>query len=257
MKSYKIKKHMLIIALTSLLVAGCSEKSSSGGSSNNDDTSSSDTGNNGGGSTPPTANNCSGTSADGQGDGYSILDYNLEMAGGQTWVPGGPTAPTLYDASLFWKSDSKFKIRFKIKPQPIPRAGEVYCHGRETGQTADRYRYTKLKFRISLRDIKCDDNPKGPDPNKCQSGFKLGEIYYSQTIGPLSENTCSAVIDLSNKRNSTTYGTVIQVDEVKSDSACQAGYKDDYYCPAERHVRKASCWNMTLQVSTDYTQDFK
>ena len=263
----KVIKEILLPLMLIMSLSSCSPESSSSSSSSSstgDDgggtTNVENPGDNGGGTTTPPTNTCTGTTSDGQGDGYAIHQYNLVLAGHQSWMPGTytnnlaqETMPKISEASLVFKSDSRLKVRLKINSQPYPTAGEEYCFGRETGQSSDQYVYTKLRFRVHLRDIMCE-TPDPQNPNNCLSGFTLGNRYRTQYIDPVSVNSCSPVIDLGSMRNDTVYGTTIEVEDVKADSTCQA---NGTRCPAEQIVRAASCWSMNLQVVTDYTQDFK
>jgi len=204
--------------------------------------------------------NCTGTSTDGTGEGPPIYKMNLFLAGHQSWVPGNYTDPlalqtniSIVEASKMFQSDARVRVRLRVKSQPYPTAGDIYCLGRQTGRVGDSHPYTKLRFAIHLRDILCEV----PDPNdltKCNSGFYLGTRYRTQFIDPVNVDSCSPIIDIGSLRNQTVYGTTIEVEDVKADSTCQS---NETYCPAERIVRAASCWSMDLQVATDYTQDFK
>ncbi len=202
---------------------------------------------------------CTGTTSDGVGDGYAIHQFSLVLAGHQSWLPGTygnsmaqETMPTIQESSLIFKSDSKLQVRLKVNSQPYPTTGETYCYGRNTNLASDPYPYTKLRFRVHLRDIKCD-NPNSSNPNNCDSAFYLGNRYRTQYIEPVSVNSCSNIIDVGSMRNQTQWGTVVEVEDVKADSTCQA---NGSYCPAEKIVRTGSCWHMTMQISTDYTQSF-
>ena len=257
------KNGLLMILLFSLIAVSCSEDSSSGGS---DDSSSDDggsvsidggTGTDGGG-TGTTGGSCL---ASGTGSGNEIYGLELFMAGHQSWMPGtysnslaSSTMPTIEEAGYLFRSDGRLQVKFRVNSQPSPTAGEEYCYGRATGQASDAFKYTKLRFRFSLRDIKCD-TPHPTDPAKCSSQFYLGSRYQIQYTQPINVDSCSSVIDLSSKRNITQYGTVVEVDDVKSDSDCQYGYST-YNCPSEKIVRAASCWNISMQVVTDFTKDF-
>jgi hypothetical protein len=217
------------------------------------------TGNTGGG-TGNSSPTCTGSSSDGEGEGYSLHQFNLMLAGHQPWLPGtysdplaSQSMPTLTEASILFRSDSKLKVRFKVHSQPYPTAGQEYCYGRNTGQGSDAYPYTKLRFMVHLRDVLCT-TPDPQNSNNCLSGFYLGNRYRTQYIDPVNVDSCSPVIDFSAYRNQTPYGTVVEVEDVKADSTCQS---NSTYCPAEKIVRAASCWRLTMQVATDYTQDFK
>lgn len=208
-----------------------------------------------------TGSSCTGTSSDGQGDGYSLHYFNLMLAGHQNWVPGTysnnlatQTMPTIAEAGILFRSDSKLKVRLKVHSQPNPTAGEEYCYGRAVGQGSDTYTYTKLRFQVHLRDIICDNDTEPSNPNTCQSGFRLGNPYRTQYVDPVSVDSCSPIMDFGAYRSGSSYGTVVEVNNVQADSDCQL---NGDHCPADLIVRAASCWRMTLQLSTDYTQDFK
>ncbi|MBD65707.1 MAG: hypothetical protein CME62_10905 [Halobacteriovoraceae bacterium] len=204
--------------------------------------------------------NCTGTTSDGTGAGTAIHHFDMLLAGHQSWKPGtysdplaSSTMPTVQESMYLFRSDNRLKVRMKVNPQPYPAKDDEYCYGRNTGSVADAFNYTKLKYEVHLRDVKCD-NIDSTNPNNCLSGWYLGPRYRRQIIGPIGENNCSNQIDLGSMRNNTPYGTVIEVSDVKSDSTCQY---NDTHCPSEDYVRTASCWHMTLQIVTDYTQDFK
>ena len=249
------------ILLFLLMLTSClPEESTSNSSSSNDtgeDTTTETTSTDSDSSTTTTTSTCSGTTSDGTGDGLAIYQFDMLAAGHQTWVPGtysnelaSSTMPTIPEASALFQSDSKLDIRFMVKSQPYPTQGEEYCYGRTTGQAADAYTYTKLRFRIALRDIKCD-NVDPNDSSKCLSDLYLGSAYQYRYIDPVSVDSCSDTISLGSVRNATTFGTTIQVDTVQADSTCQ---QYGTYCPSERIVRSGSCWRMIMQVSTDYTK---
>ena len=262
-----MKQPIFYILLLSLLfgITSCSQDDNSNSSTTNVDNSdnpdTTDPVNNDNTNTQNTVPaNCTGTSSDGEGDGYAIHQYRMILAGHQTWSPGDyteslqtMTMPPINEASIVFKSDSRLKVRFKVNSQPFPTAGEEYCYGRATGQASDSYPYQKLRFRVHLRDVQCS-NPNAQDPTVCDSGQSLGPRYKTQYINPIDVNFCSEPIDLGALRNSTVFGTVIEIDDVKADSTCQT---NGQFCPAEKIVRAASCWDITLQIVTDYTQDFK
>ena len=259
---------IMALCLT-LSFVGCSpEKSNSDGSSSSDgqgfggDGDGSGDGNGSGGNNPPQNNNCSGTSLDGTGTGTPIHHFNLFLAGKQDWVPGdydfndpliSQTMINIQEASLLFQSDSKLQVRFKIHAQEEPSAGEALCFGRSIGMAADQFNYSKLRFYLSLRDVLCDQ-PNASNPTQCDSGFYLGPRYQTQILDPIAVDGCSNKIDLGHLRNSSLYGTTVEVHKVQSDSTCQA---NETHCPANDDVRSGSCWRMTMQVSTDYTQSFQ
>jgi hypothetical protein len=233
-----------------------------GGSTTGSTTGGSTTGTNtnGGVTGGSTGSSCAGNSSDGTGAGQSLRQFTLLMSGDGTssgsriWMPGisaasnvvgygSPTYfPSITDARLLLASDTRYKVRLKV----LPQLQNTACHMRETG-AGDSFVYKKLKFQVALRDVNCSNNVS------C-TGCSLGAPYAQQTVGPINQNECSSVIDFSSSRNYSACGTVVQVGYVQADSECQT---NGWYCPSEKNVRKQSCWNMTLQVSTDSTQDFK
>ena len=262
------KRSLFVISLVCIVgMTGCTPKNKSGTNTMTEvpvPTPDPGTGggvnNNGQNPGPVVPANCTGTSEDGTGDGFPLWKHRFELAGHQPWLPGNYTNSlqrtamlNMSEASSAFSSDSRLKVRFKIHPQPFPTAGDEYCFGRKTGQDSDSYTYKKLRFKVHLRDIQCS-TPNPQDPTKCDSALTLGDRYATQYIDPIDVHFCSAPIDIGALRNQTTFGTVIEIDDVKADSTCQANGE---FCPAEKIVRAASCWSMTLQISTDYTQDFK
>lgn len=213
--------------------------------------------------TAGTGTTCVGNpTSDGEGSGTPMHQFELVMAGGQSWYPGISETSDLYgdfisplEAGLIFPSDSRLRVRFKIKSQPYVPAGQTYCKGRATGQAGDTYKYTKLKFIMHLRDVICTSYN---DNGQCTNSY-LGSRYRTQYIDATDENTCSPILDIGHIRNqaSNIIATTVEVDQVTADSTCQYNGGSGYGCPAEIKVRDASCWQMTMQVVTDYTQDYK
>ncbi|MCT4641365.1 MAG: hypothetical protein N4A33_03640 [Bacteriovoracaceae bacterium] len=231
---------------------------SSGGSSSG---SSGETGSgNNSSTTAGTGVSCTGVASnDGQGSGYPMHQFEMLLAGHQSWLPGtyssslaSSTMPTILQAGLLFPTDSRLRVRMMVKSQPYPTAGQEYCYGRQVGQASDAHPYTKLKYRVHLRDVHCSTyNGNG----QCTNAY-LGSRYATQYVDPIDVGSCSPILDFGHLRNTggNIIATTIEVDDVKADSTCQY---NSTYCPAEKVVRAASCWHMKLQVVTDYTQDFK
>jgi len=204
------------------------------------------------------------TIVDQYGSGLPIHEYDLFLAGHQSWTPGTytnnlalSTMPDFKQASILFKSDSRLKIRFQVKSQEVPTASEEYCFGRNTVEAADKEEYTKLKFDIKLRDILCKTtvtNAGSANATCPGNDFELGVAYGTQSIGAVSVDNLSGIIDLGSSRNNTDFGTAIEVTNVKSDNEC-LGY--DSNCPTEKIVKAGSCWHMKMYISTDYTKDFQ
>lgn len=193
---------------------------------------------------------CSGDSNDGTGPGQQLRIFNLGLSGTYAWFPGQVSGmpyyiPNVQDSSLLFATDARLKVRFKVNAQPKATPGTVYCYNRKTGQQDDTYRYGNLKFSISLRDV--FQNVDG--------SYYLGSAYQERVLStPISVGNCSSVIDFSSVRNRSAIATVVQVNNVKSDSTCQS---NGSYCPADYPLPQKTCWDMIMEVATDTTQDFK
>lgn len=253
-------KLFTLLTLFALAVSCMPEQSETSSSTNNNDSGSSfDFGN---GSDPGAGsgsnNNNNSLCVVGTGIGFPPHQFDMIAAGHTSWVPGnytsgiaGHSMPTLIEASLLFKSDNDFKFIFKIKSQPTAPRGEEFCAGRATGQAGDAHNYTKLKFTMYLRDILCA-SPDPVDTSKCLVDFTLGSRYGMKTVGPINVNGCSPIIDMGSKRNTTQFGTTVEITNVRSDSTCQYNGQK---CPSDEIVRAASCWEMSMQFENDYTQD--
>ncbi len=225
------------------------------------------TGSSGGGSTTSggglgQGSTCYGNSNDGQGSGNAILSLDLAMAGHQNWFPGLSESGhnlqigdfvTLNEAKMLFSSDSRLRVRFKLNAQPSPTKGMEYCYGRQTGMSPDTYKYDKIKLTVYLRDVVCS-NVSPSNPSVCNGTLSLGNRYNPQYLGPFDE--CSDIIELDAIRNPSPFGTVIEVADVQSDSKCQFSPNSTTYCPTYI-VHAGMCWHLTMQIVTDYTQDFK
>lgn len=268
-----MKKTYLITMLTlSLIVTSCIDQktsTSSGGTvttQTNGDNGGGTTGTNGSGGTTGTNGGtsgytgtgatCNGDTSDGQGPGTPIHHLNLFLAGYQDWKPqinndslAQMTFITPQEASILFSSDSRLRVRFIVKDQPQPPSNQTYCYGRNTGTQIQHY--GKLKFEIYLRDVLCSTGSTTSCPS---NSYVLGPRYGGPTfVGPVNVNECSPVIDLGDLRNQSNFGTTIEVAAVKSDQYCQI---NGSFCEAEKNVRSIDCWQMTMQVVTDSTQDF-
>lgn len=266
------KFSLLALLFTSLVLSGCVDQKTTtssstgkdnignqGGTTGGVNTGGGDTGggDNGGGTNPSgTGATCYGTQSDGSGTGTPIHHLNLFLAGYQDWYPqvnndslAQQTFITPQEASILFSSDSRLRVRFMVKPQPQPPSGQTYCYGRNTGVQIPHY--GKLKFEIHLRDIRCSNG----STTSCPSGqYVLGPRYGGPIyVGPVNINECSNVIDLGHLRNQSNFGTTVEVAAVKSDQTCNA---NGTFCDAEKNVRSIDCWQMTMQVVTDSTQDF-
>ena len=238
--------------------------------------------------TTTTGSTCFGTTADGTGPSNlaEIIHFDVKLSGFVNWFPGhrasnfshmatsypgsyyaipsepGP-APDLYSGATFFKTDNILKLRFKINSEPSVTGNTQTCWKRSLNQVQDQYRYTKLRFDVSLRDVICNNpNIINPTLDSCQGSLVLGAKYNTQSIGPVDVNGCSPIIDFGATRNLNQLSTVVEVHNIRSDSGCRyftEGGQPYYqhYCPAEKPVKEGSCYHMTMQLVTNQTKAFK
>lgn len=244
--------------------SGSTSSFSNGSSSSTSTSSTSTSGGNTGGSNsgrPVYGNVCNGDTSDGVGDGDNIRILQMGMAGQQNWFPGAysTSEPSQYfmvtpeEASYLFATDARLKVRFKVNQANQPATGtDDYCYARTSG-AADSYRYTMLKFTVALRDVY---------RHKTNNTYRLGDSYAQRVVSqPVSVSRCSEVFDFSSSRNVSApdsseeiAATVVEVSNVRSDSTCQT---NGTYCESDALVRKQSCWDLTMQVSVDSTQDIQ
>lgn len=262
----KMKTLFSILILSALSLTSCNNevaKTTNNPSSNDGGT---DGGGSGGGGTNGGGGGTGGDGSNSEGT-FPIRSYNILVAGEgtgiggnykpeNTWKPWGNSdsisetgqslLPKIVEAKNFFESDSKLDIRFKLLPPPNPPAGVEYCYGRTTGQAGDANEYTKAKFKVSLRDVSCQS---GGDSNDCQ----LGHRYQTRTVGPISVNSRSPVLQMGHLRNVSAQGTVVEVHDVFTDHNCQYNGEN---CEANEYLRTSSCWEALMEFATDYTQSF-
>ena len=187
------------------------------------------------------------------GSGYPLRKGTVTVAGGQMYSPANPWysmgdeysaygyshntsyfLSTIDTAKGFLDTDAVLKIRVKPRPQPKAPVGKTWCFGRVTGQSADTYGYTSLKYSISVRSVN-------------QNG-SLGPFLrtYSQTT---SVNNCSPAMDFSGDAQSSQYGIVVVVHDVQAQNCWYS-----QGCTSYQTVRAASCWQMDIEAAVDGTQ---
>jgi hypothetical protein len=135
------------------------------------------------------------------------------------------TSPT--DAVAFLETDSILRVRFKPRPEPKAPIGKSWCFGRATGQSADSWGYTKLRFTVAI---------KGTD------GILRGTTSVTADV-----NSCTQAVDFSNYI--TSKGTLV-IRDVYSNQGCT--YQQG--CNAWTKVRDAACWQMDVEVQVDGTK---
>jgi len=268
-----MKKSIFILTILTFAMSSCLQQetiSTGEGTSTTIITGDNNGGNGGNGGND--GGNDGGNGGNGGNGGVPPYEYEIMMAGDKTnptvelpWHPGirksgnslGFFFGSTTQAIPYFASDSRLKVRFKALAQPYVPSGSTYCQGRATGQASDAYNYTKLKFTVFLRDIICTNYSNG----SCTNSY-LGSRYRSKTIGPVDVDSYSEVYNYGSIRNTgnNIEGTAVEIAYVRADSTCQYSRNrnpsSEYGCEAEIKVRNASCWNMVMQVSTDYTQDF-
>lgn len=199
------------------------------------------------------------SSSGGTTDKLPVAVHSVFMAGGQEWYPRDNTTPlagtflNLQEAAISFNTDGLLKVKIRVKPQQVAPPGTTYCFGRSTNKVA-RAPYTKLKFDVSLVDIKCPNLPNGDTTTSCApEDYLLGTPYKTQYgVGPISINSFSEIIDLGQLANQGVVSTAIQISNIRTDQFCQG---NGSFCPAERIAGTQDCLNMDVHVQTSFTDD--
>ena len=144
-------------------------------------------------------------------------------------------AMNTYDQNIFL-TDSRLKLRVLVLPQPSK--GTIDSYGESC---LARGPYTKLKFRINVR----TKNSTRP--------------FFVRNLTDVPVDGCTEVIEVTNIPMSND-PFVVEISNVQWDYSCTYAHavKDsnpDNYCPYD-NVWNPDCFELALQVSTDYTKDF-
>ncbi|MCB9091759.1 MAG: hypothetical protein H6621_03480 [Halobacteriovoraceae bacterium] len=229
-------------------------------------------------------NSCTGTVDDGWDDSNgqntiplaSLFIYQISMAGGYDAVPGqdpqenkvytyiddnGQTKeafiahrlPSYADSFYVFQNDGAYFIRLKVNEQFFPAKGKHHCYLRNINAGRSNYSYQKLRFGINARIV-----VKNLDGSITPYGIQ----HYIQTTDPIEVGKCSPIIKIPALPgppglDPSRYATVIELRDVRSDQWCQEGVDGETWCPAERQLREADCWDVTLEISTSNTHFFK
>jgi hypothetical protein len=202
------------------------------------------------------------------GSGFDIRRGTITIAGDDTWyIPGGDTTylsrtgkfisagyslksftkntssflATAEDAKKFFDTKNKLKVRFKIRPQPIPTKNEIWCYNRLLTTKEDTWGYSNLKFNVSLVGLNSDGSLK-----------KSGNypVFEATKLLRANPKTCSEAIDFSEEIKKQPYGAVIVIHDVATDSSCLFGS-----CLSYKPLSRSSCWQMDIEASVDGTKD--
>lgn len=203
------------------------------------------------------------------GQGYGLRKGTITLGGGNTYYfPGGDTKfasrsgsplndptsmsafssnisshlATISQAKAFYDTDAKLRVRFKIRPQPVPTAGQTWCYNRQTAQNQDTWGYTELYFSVSAVGLNADGSLKTSD------GYPILEDTQQVAAGVF---TCSSALDFSSASKRHPNGIVLAISEVQSDQACW--YNNT--CTGYKTLRRASCWQVDIEASVDGTKD--
>lgn len=219
-----------------------------------------------------------GTNGNG-GPGYPPLSWEISYAGGVNWYPRNnpesnayycnasgyntyttsecysansailsETTPTTLDARTAFQTDSRYKVKITVKPFSFVggTAGgnnstlkdKLHCYRRLVpGATQSHDNYSGLRFTVKLRKL----------TNCNSSGCSLGSTV-STVTKDVAVNS-STIIDFSGSRPPSAEPYFVEISNVKNLS-----YLDSNGNP--RSIRSFSCWDMKVEVATDYTQDF-
>ena len=201
-------------------------------------------------------NSCSGTTADGNNCGQiPIGNYRVVLAGLQDWYPQKNSSllyPQKAETELRFKSDGRLRVRVKVNSQPEPFLGidgngnQIHaCEGRIAGaDNPGAHRYDKISFNVNFY-------------TSTQSGntWVKSQLLQSTHISGVSVDACSNIIDLpAEKIKISSNPILVEIAAVSSDLFCT---QQGIYCPSERIMRPQECYDITVQVVNDISDDFK
>jgi len=191
------------------------------------------------------------------GTGYDLRRGTITLAGGNTsYIPGAPSLSafthnisyfltTTSKAKLFYETDTKLRVRFKVRPQPKPPVGETWCYNRQTGLYQDPWGYTQLNFRVSVVGLNADGSLKKVDGYPQLESTK----YVTTNVG-----NCSEAFDFSTENKNHPHGMVLVIHDVQSDQSCWYN-TDSNKCTGYKTLSRGSCWQMDIEASVDGTKD--
>lgn len=271
----KMMKYSLLLAM-GLGLASCFDQpessTTSGGGSTTSYGGTTDTGGstNDNGGTTDTGGTTTGTTGT---SGYPPLTWNVSYAFNVKWYPRNQpeaeadncnhpsystyspsqcraanaellsmTTPTIDLASVQAMTDSRYKVRITVKPMPVitgtsnnsSLADKLHCY-RRLYPGIPGTAYTSLTFTTYLQEVNCST----PGQN-----CSLGSIQsQSMTTRTVSVNS-STVIDYSSDyyRPNSNSSYALRIQNVKDQNGTM--------------VRDFDCWEMKVELSTDYTQNF-
>ena len=151
--------------------------------------------------------------------------------------------PTIAGANAIFQTDSRYKVRVTVLPQPVPPTAnsaplqnKIHCYGRNRGAPYIGP-YESLRFDIGVRKITC--TPAG------SSNCTLGGTTYLKQTKTVSVNS-STIVDFSYGRPANDDAYALYIGDVRTHEL----YNGDL-----RSVASQSCWKMKIEISTDSTQD--
>jgi hypothetical protein len=186
-------------------------------------------------------------------DLYDLRQGTITIAGGtkyepDLYVPGSSLSDFTHnnsfflvstnDAKAFLETDTKLRVRFRIRPQEKAKAGTAGCFNRTIGGSTVGYGYTKLRFIVGLKGV----NPDGT--------LTPGLITNPETVSGLIGG-CTQTVDFSSDHKRYPNGVVLVIQDVRSNQGCT--YPQG--CTTMKTVDSKSCWSMDIEASVDGTKD--
>lgn len=153
------------------------------------------------------------------------------------------TTPTVDTASVHFMTNSRYKVRITVKPMPVLTgtsnnsnlAGKLHCYRRRYPGVQGQA-YSSLTFRTYLQKMNCSST--GNNCSLVSNGIQ-GQTYQERTV-PVGSST---IIDYSPSFNrpASDYAYALRIENVTDEN---------------NHTRDFDCWEMKVELATDYTQDF-
>lgn len=205
---------------------------------------------------PGAGSSCLGSTSDGDSCGQiPIANYRIKLAGLQSWYPQKSTSliyPQKSETELRFKSDGRLRARVKVNLQPEPFAGidsngnQIHtCEGRISGaDNPGAHRYERISFDVQFYTTRL-----------VGSTWVRNQLLQSTHLTGIEVGACSQIVDLPAEKIQTSANPIIvEITQVSSDLFCEI---QGIHCPSERIMRPQECYDITLQVANDISDDFR
>jgi len=197
---------------------------------------------------------CSGTTNDGQTDGFPLYNLRIRMAGHIPWIPNNSdtyiSIPQIKEAHSLFQSSDKLHFRLRVNSIELFEQNVVdTCDGVLSTPDFDFGQYEYLSFQIKIKKFTCHDSLKKDD--QCED-LQLSETLHEFKTDLIKPEQCSSIYNISSFLSESKNGVAVTISKVTGHKNCDFNKSN---CELS-DLSQYSCWDTTLQVSTDVTGNF-